>query len=268
MRIIFTKYVGCGNDFILFDNRSQNIPVMSSATIATLCDRQKGVGADGILVLENSEIADYRMRIFNADGNEAEMCGNGIRCLTKFVHELEPLKSKFVIQTMQDTLDVSVMEEKVEINIPVPLFQEPIKLQIETEQLTMHFLDTGVPHVVIFVENVHSATFTSYAPKIRFHPKFAPRGANVNFVQLLSNNALSIRTYERGLERETLSCGTGATAAALVAANFYKFLSPIRVDTCSQESLEISFQFSEKGYEQIRMRGPAVKVFQGEIDLL
>lgn len=270
MSLLFSKYVGCGNDFILFDQRRSPLTSQQIAQFSLLCHRQKGIGADGVLLLEHSTQADYRMRIFNSDGQEVEMCGNGVRCLARYIHEQDPAKKRFSIQTMHQQVEVMV-GEKVEVHLPTPSpAQGPLQLHIDTQQFALHLIDTGVPHAVYFCDNSQAELFAAYAPKIRSHPQFAPRGVNVNFVQLYTNepaSRLSLRTYERGVEGETLSCGTGATASALIAAQLYKLPSPIYMHTRAMETLEISFEHADSWFKNIRMSGPAVKVFHGEIKL-
>jgi diaminopimelate epimerase len=260
--IPFTKYEGCGNDFILIDNRDPILPAFPSHFLSLLCHRQKGIGADGVLLLENSNHANYRMRIFNSDGSEAEMCGNGLRCLAHYIHELNRPQSEFVIETMLQKIRVWVDEQGIEIEILPPQWaEETLLLTLGTETFPLHCLDTGVPHAVFFAQE-NSPSFDSYAPQIRAHPHFYPRGTNVNFATV-SDSFLALRTFERGVERETLACGTGAVAAALAAARLGLLSSPIQVLPRSGDPLIVSFGRIRNAFVDIRLRGPANKVFSG-----
>lgn len=261
MALPFVKYEGCGNDFIIIDNRKGFF--FPKTFFSTLCHRQKGIGADGVLLLENSACADYRMRIFNSDDSEAEMCGNGIRCLAKYAHALNPAQTSFVFETMLHKIKVQLVEEEVEVEVPPPHWREgPLTLDIDSESFTLHCLDTGVPHAVLFIHENEQRAFENYAPKIRRHPHFHPKGTNVNFVKNCESH-LSLRTYERGVEQETLACGTGAVAVALAAAKLNLLSSPIKVMPRSGDLLTVSFRRSGKEFLEIRLQGPARNVFQG-----
>lgn len=248
----FCKYQGAGNDFILIDNR-QKIFAADKAEIQKLCHRRFGIGADGIICLENSSTADFAMRIFNADGSEAEMCGNGVRCLAAFVRRLGLChKSRFSLQTMQRLLTINFQEENIEVEMGAATGVE--------KHPDLVVMNTGVPHAVIFSENIHEVELKRLGPEIRYHTRFAPQGVNVNFVQQEGPQKIAIRTYERGVEDETLACGTGCTAAALAAHLVLDMPSPIAVKTASSEIVTISFN---KDFEDVRMSGKATFVFEG-----
>ncbi len=262
----FAKYVGCGNDFILFDNRKNTFPADHSLLIQKLCHRQWGIGADGVVLLENSCQADFRMRIFNCDGYEAEMCGNGIRCLMKFIQELGFTHSSYCIETMQRILSVSLQDAEVCVEMGDPCcLQWNIAISYEDQSYSLHYLDTGVPHAVLFVENVEACHLEQLALPIRHHPLFAPKGTNVNIAQRISEQKIKIRTYERGVERETLACGTGATAVALAAAYQYELKSPVLIQTLSQETLKIEFCLYQEMFSHVTMTGPAYFIYGGQI---
>ncbi len=264
MPLSFSKYSGCGNDFILVDNRLLHFPV-DAAYIAKLCDRKRGVGADGLILLQLSQMADYRMRIFNADGGEAEMCGNGIRCLMQFIRELGGLAPRYRIETMNATLQV---EEEQGGLVSVEM-AEPHSIQWELSLpgfFQLSSLNTGVPHAVIFVEDLERDHWMAIAPQIRHHAAFGPKGTNVNFAQLKSDGTLSVRTYERGVEGETLACGTGATAAALAAAKRFGLPGPIQVLPRSKEPLNISFSWQGDCPTAVTLAGPAHFIFRGFIN--
>ena len=267
MPIPFSKYSGCGNDFILIDNRDGVFPNDNIPLIRKLCERRTGVGADGIILLENSVIADYRMRIYNADGGEAEMCGNGIRCLMKFVHSLEPTRTSCTFQTACGLVKTKLIDEEVEAEMTSPQdIAWGVSLPIEDKNLTLHRLNTGVPHAVIFVEQLQDHSWMELAPHIRYHSYFGKAGTNVNFAKL-ERDTLRLRTYERGVEGETLACGTGATAVALAAAKIYGLSSPVTIYPASGEALQIGFTYEDSQFSRVLMRGPALHIYKGELVL-
>lgn len=251
-KISFCKYQGAGNDFILIDNRT---PIFKATpeSIKKLCHRRFGIGADGIICLEKSAQADFRMRIYNSDGSEAEMCGNGVRCLASFLERLGLLSKKtFSLETMQRHLQVSLQGEIIEVEMG-----PPTDVQKHSDLVV---LNTGVPHAVIFSENIQNIDVKRQGPAIRYHSRFAPKGVNVNFVEQRGPQELAIRTYERGVEDETLACGTGCTAAALAAHLVLNMPSPITIKTASEEELIISFTPS---LEKVHMSGKAAFIFEG-----
>lgn len=272
MPIPFSKFSGCGNDFIIIDNRQHRL---SSSEIATqrICHRQKGVGADGLIFLENPQTshATYRMRIFNADGSEAEMCGNGLRCLIQFIRSHENIPEEFTIETMHQYMHVSPQSvndpDQVSVAMPSPGSLSLKKLFIGQQQLSLHCLDTGVPHAILFVDNIEEKALFALAPEIRYHSEFQPKGTNVNFAKLMPDQTIAIRTYERGVEAETLACGTGATATAIVAAHAFNLASPIKICTRSGDCLTINFKNKIPHLAALVMTGPAVKVFDGLINV-
>lgn len=272
MRLPFAKYTGCGNDFILVDNRRHlwqlgKSPGVDRSEISRLCHRRFGIGADGVIFLETTPAQPYRMRIFNADGGEAEMCGNGVRCLAGFMRDSGIAGDAFDIHAMHHRVHARLHSSQdrrhlVGVTMPPPCdIAYGMLLPIEGENLTVHHLNTGVPHTVLFVEDLECPSLMELAPKIRFHPAFHPHGTNVNFVSLPDNNALYIRTYERGVEQETLACGTGAVAAAIASAAVHRRQSPISVHTRSTEVLHIDLN---DGAWPI-MTGAATHIFDGEI---
>lgn len=267
MKIPFSKYSGSGNDFILIDNRKK-VFSPNSPFIQRLCKRRTGIGADGIILLETSHQADFKMCIFNADGSEAEMCGNGVRCLLKFILALGIDKQSYIIETKQSKIMLRHDQGLPCVSMPAPYdLRLNVTLDVEGEIISASFLNTGVPHVVIVVNDLEDAHWMNIAPKIRHHPEFDPHGANVNFIKFDDQKNVLIRTYERGVENETLACGTGATAAALIASALYQLSSPIQVIPRSQENLTISFVYSNSSFDQVTLLGPASLIFQGELIL-
>jgi diaminopimelate epimerase len=263
--MLFSKYVGSGNDFILIDNRDLSFNTTDHVQISKLCHRQWGIGADGIILLENSHIADYKMRIFNADGYEAEMCGNGIRCFFKFINSFLGSKTAYAIETFESVVfvekDLRTEEIKVAMQEPFDLCWNK-DLEIGSETLKVHHLNTGVPHTVIFTSEILDDDIHIKAPKIRYHQDF-PKGTNVNFATISGNSTVTVRTYERGVEGETLSCGTGATAVALAAAYIHNLKLPIKVNTKSGVELEINCTLNQSIIKDVTMKGPAVLVYTG-----
>lgn len=266
--MFFSKYVGSGNDFILIDNRDLSFQAHDHAFISKLCHRQCGIGADGVILLENSETADFKMRIFNADGSEAEMCGNGIRCFFKFLHEMGQHKPSYLIETKASNLRVDQDGSQVKVEMQNPIDMKwNMDLTLDSDTLKVHYLNTGVPHAVIFKNEIEENDLKLLSPKIRFHTLFSPKGTNVNFATVTSENEVTIRTYERGVEDETLGCGTGATAASIAAAYLFNLKLPIRVKTKSGEKLEINFTIDQSIIKDVTMKGPAVFVYRGEFYL-
>lgn len=264
MKYPFSKYSGCGNDFILFDNRDLTFPIFKEI-FQQLCHRQKGIGGDGVILLENSTKAHYKMRIFNSDGSEAEMCGNGIRCLLKFIQHCDILSNQLKIETMSKILTVSVEGDDIAVEMGNPC---NIQWDIELSPWIVHYLDTGVPHAIIFTDNVDPIDVNEWGPKLRYHDRFAPYGVNVNFVSVDETKTVHVRTYERGVEQETLACGTGATASALAAARMYKLQSPIKVKVRSGDILVIDFKRHDENFSDVRLIGPAEPTFSGTIELM
>lgn len=267
----FSKYVGSGNDFILIDNRNLFFPAKDHEYISKLCQRQCGIGADGLILLENSKTADFKMRIFNADGFEAEMCGNGIRCLFKFIQDVGQPTQNLVIETKEALIQLSEDPQNPEL-VKVQM-QDPFDIEwnfdlhLVSKTFKVHFLNTGVPHAVIFSDEISDGDLKEIAPKIRFHDRFLPKGTNVNFVSVTGKNALTVRTYERGVENETLGCGTGATASAIAAAYHLGCELPINVKTKSGEELKIDCMINESTIKDVTMTGPALLVYKGELRL-
>jgi diaminopimelate epimerase len=266
----FVKYTGCGNDFIFFDNRETLFP-LSPNLVQNLCHRQWGIGADGVILVENSIRADARMRIFNADGREAEMCGNGIRCLIHWLHSGSSAPEShpgYLIETTKGLLKGSIEDGDVCIEMGIPAdIRWNVPICLESKNYSLHCLNTGVPHAVLFVPNIEEVNINRLGPLVRFHSFWQPHGINATFAQKLDENTVAVRTYERGVEGETLACGTGATAAALAAAYQFHLSAPIFMRTRSEASLKIDFALESEIFSKVKMTGPAQRTFQGEINL-
>ncbi len=268
--IPFVKMAGAGNDFIIIEAR-KNLDYVQFAK--AVCARQNGIGADGVLILDRSAVSDYRMHIFNADGSQAEMCGNGARCMAAYIAaNLKPVKDLFGLETLAGEILAQVKGEAVRVRLSNPKDYRPnLNITVANQKLEVHFIDTGVPHTVVFVEALQEADVNSLGALIRNHPRFAPRGTNVNFVEHTRENMVSVRTYERGVEAETLACGTGAVASALVA---YIHAHPnvkkqkgaaMKVSTAGKEILEITFDLDANGkIDNVWLKGKAKLIAKGE----
>ncbi|NWF90746.1 MAG: diaminopimelate epimerase [Ignavibacteriaceae bacterium] len=282
-KILFTKMSGAGNDFIVIDKiRNKNI-TLNSSQISKICDRRKGIGADGLILLANSKDSDFLMHYYNADGLEGTLCGNGARCAIKFANDSKMLKSgKAVFEARSEIYTGEILKDNlVRFDLlPPKRVKTNFKIKASSQLLKSSFADTGSPHVVIEIEdvlahpkdinskyrNIENFPVTAIGKEIRYHKDFAPEGTNVNFIQI-KNGTIYIRTYERGVENETLACGTGAVAAA-ITANLNKNLSaPIKLVTQSGEILTVDFQKIGNKFEKVSLVGPAKTVFTGEIDL-
>ena len=274
----FTKMNGAGNDFVLLDNRAGQVQLAGDA-VARLCDRHAGVGADGVLLAEmpeNNE-AELRMRYFNADGGEAEMCGNGARCFARYGSRLLSSggsrdREQISFQTPAGVIRAQIEGETVRLAMSQPADgREAGPLEAEDGLPRYgYFLNTGVPHVVVPVDDLGGLDVFALGRAVRYHEKFAPAGANANFIQVLSADEIALRTYERGVEGETLACGTGATASALVHAELTKRIGPgtIAVRVHSGETLHIGFERTGPwAFANVTLSGPADFVFEGQIRL-
>jgi diaminopimelate epimerase len=270
MLLHFYKMNGAGNDFVVIDNRDLSAD-LDKDQIEALCDRHRGVGADGLLAVEPAENgADFKFRYYNADGGEAEMCGNGARCFGRFTAALlEGEPDRVTFETIAGTLAAELVDDDVRIAM-----SEPKDLKIDTGvkipdlNATLHFINTGVPHVVAFVADLPGTEVVRHGAAIRYHQAFAPAGTNANFATVLAPGHIAIRTYERGVEDETLACGTGMVACALMHHLLDGAPSPIKVDVKGGDTLEIGFEKTgEMTFANVTLTGPADFVFEGDIEI-
>ena len=269
MLVRFTKMNGAGNDFVLVDNREGKLR-LSPNDVVKICHRQRGVGADGLLLLVPSRTgnADWAWDFYNSDGSTAEMCGNGARCFARFVQRQAGARSKTTFETGAGIIAATFDGDRVRINLTEPKdLRLNEKVELSTGIETIHSLNTGVPHAVLFVPDADKAMVQGLGHEIRFHRHFAPKGTNANFVQVLGRGQIRVRTYERGVEGETLACGTGVTASALIAAKLHGFTSPISVKVQGGDLLEVSFRENNGQFEEVHLAGPADFVFEGEIEI-
>ncbi len=264
----FTKMNGAGNDFVLIDNRAGEID-LDRSQIARLCDRHRGIGADGILLLEKaSNNADFRMRYFNADGGEAEMCGNGARCFARFAKKVAGAPEKVSFETPAGVISAALAGDLVTLQMTEPTdLRLNVKLPMADENNTVHFINSGVPHVVIPVSQIDDVDVPRTGSAIRHHEMFSPKGANVNFIEKHGSNKIAIRTYERGVEDETLACGTGIVASALIFAITENADGPITVISRGGDELQVGFQKTNNHFRSVTLTGPAEFVFEGAIEI-
>ena len=263
----FYKMSGAGNDFIVIDNRNAVVPDMDlPGFAANICRRKYSVGADGLFLLEASERADFKWRFFNADGSIAEMCGNGARCVSRFAVLTGMTGEELSFETLAGIIHARVSGDQVRIKMT-----DPHSLGIDKEiafdngKATYGFINTGVPHVVIEVDDIERVDVAAVGREIRNHADFAPAGTNVNFVVRGKDGTLGIRTYERGVEDETLACGTGNVAAALVFSERYGLSSPVTLKTRSGFLLKVHFQKSGDTWQAVYLEGDARVIYKGEL---
>ncbi|WP_418639002.1 diaminopimelate epimerase [Winogradskyella sp.] len=258
MNMTFYKYQGTGNDFVIVDNRLQTINKNDTKRIARLCHRRFGIGADGYILLENDDNTDFKMVYYNADGNESTMCGNGGRCIVAFANFLGIIKNETTFVAID-----GLHKAKIENGMVYLQMQDVSEIKTFDNH---QFLDTGSPHHVEMVSGLANFEVKANGSKIRYGEPYNKEGSNVNFVEQLSDDNFAVRTYERGVEDETLSCGTGVTAVALAMHKSGKTKSEnISLKTEGGE-LNVTFKSNDKGYKNIWLVGPAEQVFKGEIE--
>jgi len=264
---------GAGNDFVLVDNRENQYHLKWEHFARVSCNRRFGIGADGVLILEPSTVADFRMLYFNADGSSGGMCGNGGRCAAAFVMR-ERGDAQLHFDAMEYIYQADRSGEDVKLQMMVPTsIQLKKELRISDSSLSYHYVNTGSPHVVIFMDELpsllqsklHSEGIESLGRAIRLHPHFLPGGTNVNFIKRGMNESIEMRTYERGVEAETLACGTGAVACSVITALLHDNKPPITVKTRSEEILMVNFRREGERTFDVELIGSARFVFTGEI---
>jgi diaminopimelate epimerase len=262
MSFPFAKMVASGNDFIIIDNRS-NFYRLEWTSL--LCDRKHGIGADGVLLLENSRIAHLKMRIINSDGTEVQMCGNGARCIAKYSNLIDIAGVEVRIETLAGLIYAFVNKDNVKVQLTNPKdIQINQKLNVDDKQIEYHFINTGVPHVVIIEDDLEKIDVAVLGRKIRYHSNFQPSGTNVNFIKIIDSKTIKIRTYERGVEEETLSCGTGSAAGACISYLLNLTKPPITVLTKGQEELIIYFENNLGRITSLFLEGKVKFVFEGK----
>lgn len=262
MTVHFTKMSGAGNDFIMIDNRTQHY-TFSEAQIAKWCKRGSGIGADGLILLERSDDYDFSMRYYNADGKLGSMCGNGGRCITRFAHHAGIKKTQFTFEA-----NGNIYHSEILPNAQVKLQLTPPKAfrdKFLVEGYDAYFVDTGSPHVVIFTDDLEHVDVYGEGKKIRSNAVEFPNGTNVNFLNVIAPDAIRIRTFERGVEQETLACGTGCVASAIISYRLGKITSrKITLYVQSGEHVQVEF---DEAFEQVYLIGSAEIVFEGRVEI-
>jgi diaminopimelate epimerase len=267
MRVAFWKMHGAANDFVLVDDRSLRFPATDRAWIAAIATRRTGVGCEGVILIQPSTRADFRMRFFNPDGGEADMCGNGARCVARLAHEIGAAPARMSIETAAGLLQAERVGEQVRLVMTDPKdWRLDRTLTLGDTRLAYGFVNSGVPHAVVEPNDLDSCDVQRLGSGIRHHADFAPAGTNANFIQVTGPRSLRIRTYERGVEGETLACGTGMVAAALVAARMGRVSPPVRITPASGDVLTVDFRIEGEHASNVTLLGPAAHVFQGTLE--
>lgn len=263
----FAKMHASGNDFILIDNRQGQVSGDIPAFVRKLCRPHFSVGADGLILIEPSGKADFKWRYFNLDGGEVEMCGNGSRCAARFAFMNGIAGKSLRFETLAGIIRAEVGDKTVKVQLTAPSDYRPrLIIDLNGGKLEARFINTGVPHVVYFVDDVEAVDVRGVGAATRYHGLFAPGGANANFVKVVDRRNMLVRTYERGVESETLACGTGATAAALVAGAEGLVDSPVALATRGGNVLTVYFTWDGKQFGDVYLEGDAVLVYQGILE--
>lgn len=268
---------GAGNDFVVIDavGAGHAVPLRGNSAkklAVAMCDRHTGIGADGLLILDKSKKADYQMTIINADGSRAEMCGNGARCMAAYIARTrKPRKKLFSMETPAGIIRAEAKGETARVRLSDPKdYAADVPLNLNGRTIRVQYIDTGVPHTVIFVDGLEKIDVAAIGNPIRYHEQFKPRGTNVDFVEQIATDCVALRTYERGVEGETLACGTGSVAAALVGylqANpgiQTKRKAGMKIRTASGEILQVTFNLKEGIISDVWLKGSAKFIAKGE----
>ncbi len=265
--IRFFKMSGSGNDFIIVDNREDIVKNSDlPGFIARICRRKMSVGADGVILIESSKNADFKWQFFNSDGSNAEMCGNGARCAARFAYVNGIAGQNLSFETDAGVVSGQVKDDRVKLKMPDPVdLNLDYNIELKTGPVTVCSVNTGVPHVVVMNESIEDIDVLHLGSDIRFHQAFKPAGTNVNFISQLEQGHLAIRTYERGVENETLACGTGSIAAALIAACKTNWPSPIHLLTRSGGTLTIYFKKDGNKFNDIYLEGDARIIYSAQL---
>ncbi len=264
-KIPFYKIQGSGNDFILIDNRRGILKAWNLKDLAVaVCHRHYSVGADGLIVIVPSKKADFKWRFFNADGSEAEMCGNGARCAARFANLKKIAKKNMAFETLAGTIRAEVKKDTVRVQLTGAAgLRMNIAVPLDSGLRMGHFINTGVPHLVYLSKDLDHEDVDRIGRTTRYHELFKPAGTNVNFIQIQGRHRIRIRTYERGVESETLACGTGSVAAALITGALGAVASPVEVVTRGNDKLVVSFERTPEGFSGIHLEGAAQIICEG-----
>ena len=255
-KIHFVKMHGAGNDFVMIDNRNGTFPCDDHRRIAAMATRPGGIGCEGVIVVQRSETADFQMRFFNPDGTEADLCGNGARCVAAFAKEIGAVTGpRMRFETAAGMIEAEIVDVTlVKVAMPAP------------KDRSDDFVVAGVPHKIVPVENLAKVDVEGEGRRIRLSDEFAPNGTNVDFVTYRAPNRVNIRTYERGVEAESGACGTGSVAAAVIGVADYGLSFPVHVKTVQGYDLTVGGEFDGEDFSNITLTGPVKRVFEGEID--
>jgi diaminopimelate epimerase len=259
---------GAGNDFVVIDDRANRIVDDARELAKQLCRRRISIGADGLILVLPSSRADFRMRYFNADGSEADMCGNGGRCAAKFAHIRGIAGSDMKFESRSGVHAATILDNghvRLRMSDPRAMILDN-HVRLRGEELVLHRVNTGVPHAVCQVEGLDAYPVQETGALVRYHDAFMPEGTNADFVEVLDEHTIALRTYERGVEAETLACGTGAVAAAVVMSALGMTKPPVAVITRGGEELTIGFFMSDLGFCDVTLSGNAEIVFEGSIE--
>ncbi|MDR3275515.1 MAG: diaminopimelate epimerase [Endomicrobium sp.] len=266
----FSKLTAAGNDFVLIDNRDNIITETDYSSLAKkLCDRKYSIGADGLILVEKSICKDFKMKYFNSDGSYAAMCGNGGRSIAQFAYSLGIVNSRMIFETDAGVVNAEILSyDRVKLDLYNPKdLKLNIKIEADDKKFNGDFINTGVPHVIIFIDDIEDIDVIKYGKIIRHHKIFAPEGTNVNFVKVIQNNTLLVRTYERGVEDETLACGTGITASSIISVikDFTK--SPVNIIARGGDLLSASLRKAGSEINSVVLEGPALIAFKGTVEI-
>ena len=256
---------GCGNDFIIIDNRDGSLPFEDLSQFARkICRRKLSLGANGLIIVESSQVADFKWRFFNDDGSMAEMCGNGARCVSRFAYLNGITNTELTFETDAGIIAATVLEERVKVRMTDPIeLSLDRRLALDRCEIQFGSVNTGVPHAVVAVADIDAIDVVDLGSQIRWHSTFGSSGTNVNFMSTLDRATYAIRTYERGVEDETLACGTGCAAAALIIAAQKNVIAPIELLTRSGGRLKVYFTRTQSGFENLYLEGDARMVGSG-----
>lgn len=271
--IPFYKISAAGNDFIIVDNRQKTLPRAVPVLARKWCNRKFSIGADGLILLEPSACAHFRMRFYNADGSAASMCGNGGRSIARFAHLIGVAPKKMTFETDAGLVSAEIGVKTVRLGLYEPTDARlDFTLKVATREFDVSYINTGVPHTVIFVNDIEKIDVQEIGHQVRYHRVFAPAGTNVDFVEKTGPHAIAVRTYERGVEGETLACGTGVTASAIIAGLRGMVKAPVSCLTRGGDTLTVNFSINARGdflspVSNVSLEGPADVSFTGEVAL-
>ncbi|MEI6165583.1 MAG: diaminopimelate epimerase [bacterium] len=267
MKIPFWKMHGAGNDFVLIDDRKLTAPVADRFWLSSIGQRRTGVGCEGVILIQPSTKADFTMRFFNPDGSEVDMCGNGARCVARLAYDLKVAPATMRFETGAGIIAAEMVGDQVRLGMTTPKeWRLNQMLELDGVKRPYGFVNSGVPHVVMPLEDLDREDVAKTGASVRYHKDFAPKGTNANFIHVTGPSSLRVRTYERGVEAETLACGTGMVASGLIAGRMGWVKPPVKITCAGGDVLEVNFVLTGDGAQGVTLLGPAVYVFTGELD--